>query len=116
MNEPLAYAIVGHLVGDFAAQNDWMALNKKKHWFPCFVHCVIWTWCVCYGAGWSHPFAVAWLFGTHFAIDRTNVVRNFMMASGQSGFATGPLSPWSIVVVDNVWHIMTILAVARRLS
>ena len=30
------------------------------------------------------------------------------MSLRQEGFATGPSSPWSIVVVDNVWHIVEI--------
>ncbi len=39
-------ALVGHLVGDYLVQNDWMALNKKKSMLPCLVHCAIWATCV----------------------------------------------------------------------
>lgn len=28
--DTLVLAIIGHLVGDYLLQNDWMALNKKK--------------------------------------------------------------------------------------
>lgn len=34
-------ALVGHLVGDYLLQNDYMALNKKKSSFHCMVHCSI---------------------------------------------------------------------------
>lgn len=33
--------------------------------------------------------------------------------SGQKAFATGPLSPWSIIVVDNVAHIATLAAIGK---
>lgn len=39
--------LVGHLVGDYLLQNDWMALNKKFKNFEgrlaCGVHCFLWT-------------------------------------------------------------------------
>ena len=31
--------ILGHLIGDYLIQNDWMALNKKDKWLPCVGHC-----------------------------------------------------------------------------
>jgi len=31
----LTLAIIGHLVGDYLLQNDWMALNKKKRSLNC---------------------------------------------------------------------------------
>ena len=34
-------AIIGHLVGDYLLQNDWMALNKKASSLHCAVHCCI---------------------------------------------------------------------------
>jgi hypothetical protein len=47
----LTEAIIGHLVGDFLLQNDWMAANKKKNSWVCLLHCLIWTaWVCCLGA------------------------------------------------------------------
>jgi len=112
-------AIVGHLVGDYLMQNDWMALNKKKPgpWgaLPCVVHCWLWTLCVLVFSGILFTMA-DWrvnsiLFLSHYIQDRTNAVRDWMGLIGQEQFATGPCSPWSIIVVDNVWHIVTIFAV-----
>jgi len=38
--------LLGHLVGDYLFQNDWMALNKKRRLMPCLVHCAFYTFCV----------------------------------------------------------------------
>lgn len=101
-------AIVGHLVGDYLIQNDWMANNKKTSSFVCAVHCLLWSLSVCVFAGWISGTAFALLFCTHFVQDRTTVIRQWMTLVGQDGFATGPCSPWSIIVVDNVWHLVAI--------
>ena len=103
-------ALVGHLAGDYLLQNDWMALNKKRSSWVCFVHCFIWSLAVCLFAWWP-----IWCFPillvTHFIQDRTNVILWYMQTVGQDKFATGPCSPWSIIVVDNVWHIVVIWCV-----
>lgn len=116
----LASAIVGHLVGDYLLQNDWLASNKKQPGrsgdLACNLHCAIWTACVCLFGGCRFPEAwwvVPVLFLAHFAQDRTNLVCWWMRQVGQEGFALGPYAPWSVVVVDNVWHIVVIYAVCR---
>lgn len=112
----LLLAIIGHLVGDYLLQNDWMALNKKNASLPCAVHCFLWSCAVCLFAGWN---CVAWLFlfVTHFIQDRTDIVFWWMtMISRQRQFATGPCAPWSIIVVDNVWHIVTLWLVWKFIA
>lgn len=108
-------ALVGHLVGDYLIQNDWMALNKKQSSIHCAVHCTLWTLAVCLFAGWFHWLPATVLFVTHFAQDRTKIINWYMAAMGQQKFASGPCAPWSIIVVDNVWHVVTIWAVDRWL-
>ncbi len=98
-------ALVGHLVGDYLLQNDWMALNKKKSTAVCAAHCAIWAtmvWLFAWWPWWTWPV----LFATHFAQDRTGVVAWYMRTAGQKQFATGACAPWSTIVVDNVWHIV----------
>lgn len=123
MNSILTCAIIGHLVGDYLLQNDWMALNKKKRSWPCLVHCLIWTLSVMYFAGWlgaadcgyaserywfSLP-AFTVLIVTHFIQDRTQIVKFWMInINRQQKFTEPPMTPWSLIVVDNVWHIVTI--------
>lgn len=109
MNQLLP-AIIGHLVGDFIFQNDWMAANKKRSSFACAVHCAAWTIAVCFLSRWTDPVVITWLFLTHFAIDRTMFVRNWMIFNNQEAFTKEPLAPWSIIVVDQVFHILTLFA------
>ena len=105
-------ALVGHLVGDYLLQNDWQALNKKKSTAICAIHCALWSTSVLLFAWWP---LWTWpvLFATHFAQDRTNVIAWWMDTAGQKGFRTGVLGPWSMVVVDNVWHIVTLWGISK---
>lgn len=90
MVDQLAAAIVGHCVGDFLLQTDWMAKNKKVPWpkredidpmdsppfaqwkydaavndgytgtFSCFIHAFVYSFCVMLFTGWLWHPAV-WL-------------------------------------------------------
>jgi len=114
MQETLTLAVVGHLVGDYLLQNDWMALNKKQRSFPCLVHCALWTTAVCVFTGWCSWQVISILFLTHFIQDRTQIIRFWMTRiNRQPKFVEPPMAPWSLIVVDNVWHIVTIWAVWR---
>lgn len=115
MGNLLAFFLVGHLVGDYILQNDYLANGKKKSSFICALHCALWTASVLgFGQVWN-VFTVGqigwltlWLFGTHFVIDRWGFITWWMnRVSGQAGFAKN-LAPWSIIVVDNVFHIVTL--------
>lgn len=114
--------IIGHLVGDYLLQTDWMAQNKKLPGETgrnaCLVHCVIWTVCVCRFAGWTSFGVALFLFGCHYAQDRTQVVKWWMTLrwKDQTGFMAAPLGPWSLIVVDNVWHVVQIWAAWRFLA
>jgi hypothetical protein len=112
--EPLFLAFLGHLVGDYIFQNDWMAAKKKEQTLPCFIHCVIWATCVVLFTGWGWPAFLA-LFALHFVQDRTYVIRNWMRLIGQEGFATGPYAPWSLVIIDNTFHLLQIFIVYKFL-
>jgi hypothetical protein len=114
MNNTLTLAIVGQLVGDYLLQTDWMAQNKKLRSWPCLVHCVIWTACVCIFAGWSWR-AGAFLFACHFAQDRTQIVK-WWMCLKSPGFTQPPFAPWSLIVVDNVWHFVQLWVAWRFIA
>jgi hypothetical protein len=103
----LPLAFIGHMVGDYILQNDWMAQNKKTSSWACAIHSFVWTSCVVVFTGWGWmPFLI--LFAFHFLQDRTGFIRFWMNFNGQSGFATGPLSPWSVVIIDNTFHLLQI--------
>lgn len=116
---PLLLAIIGHFVGDYLLQNDWMATQKKVEGkdgrSACLFHCFFWTLSVCLFADWGIvPFIILYAF--HFAQDRTHVVAWWMRFNGQAGFMEPPFAPWSLIVVDNVWHIVQIWFVWRFIA
>ncbi|MBC8105775.1 MAG: DUF3307 domain-containing protein [Anaerolineae bacterium] len=112
----LALAIVGHMVGDYLLQNDWLAEGKKRSSLICALHCAIWVLSVCVATSCWIPWVIAFLFITHFAQDRTGFVRWYMVAIGQDKFASPPMAPWSIIVVDNVFHLVALAVIARSLA
>ena len=151
--------LIGHLIGDYIVQNDWMASNKanphpgidqhsqrvwiscsgtplteedakaiqeSKAWHEafrkwhvghvaCLVHCILYTLAVWACSFWWMPWwGLAVCFAVHFPIDRWRLAGVWMRnVSGQYVFATGPLSPWSIIVVDNTFHLLTLFIIAR---
>lgn len=115
----LLLAIIGHLVGDYLLQTDWMALTKKQPGrvgdCACGIHSAIWTLSVCAFAGWWGWTVCIGLFYAHFWQDRTNVVKWWMTLpwKDQTKFTEPPMAPWSLIVVDNVWHIVSLYLVAR---
>lgn len=144
--------LLGHLVGDFIAQDDWQASNKANPWpgprpgrvrlpdgspvvpidladqlaawdfrtrrwwvgnLACTIHCVLYAVC-CYVfcITWMPWWAAVIVGLVHWPIDRFRLPRLFMeRVSNQRAFATGPLAPWSVVVVDQVWHLLTLYLV-----
>lgn len=103
-------AIIGNLVGDYILQNDWMASNKKNNSFICAIHCLVWTICVCVIGSWYNYYVFILLFLTHFTQDRTTIINWSMIKMGQTQFAGKPCAPWSSIIIDNIWHILTIMA------
>lgn len=124
MKDTLLLACIGHLVGDYLLQDDWMANNKKKSSSICAIHCTLWTLSVCLFSGWGWlPFLFLWI--THFIQDRTKIISWWMSLKWKDqtefmrcdelrcGDIYEPsikpgLGPWSVIVVDNVWHILAI--------
>ena len=110
----LVDALIGHLVGDYLLQEDWMAANKKKNWFPCFIHCCFYSLAVCLFAQWSAPWIFLTIFITHFAIDRTQFVKWWMTnVSHQTNFTQPPFAPWSLIVVDNTFHLLVLYFISK---
>lgn len=110
----LLLAIIGHLVGDYLLQNDWMALNKKARSWPCAIHCALWATAVCVFADWRAAWVWPVLFIAHFVQDRTTIIHFWMTrVNRQAKFTEPPMAPWSLIVVDNVWHIVSLYIVAR---
>lgn len=102
--------IYAHLIGDYIIQNDYMAQNKKKSDWHCSVHVITYMipFLLC-GFTWWQLLLIAI---QHYIIDRTKFVEWFMDIKGSHIFATNACSPWSIIVTDNILHILWIAFVA----
>lgn len=110
-----------HLFSDYWLQNDWMALNKKKHFWIALIHAFIYTL----------PFliitkslsALFVIFLTHAVIDGTNIVNrlnqiknwNFStffiwdevkIFDGYDANRPAFLRVWLIIIQDNVLHLI----------
>jgi hypothetical protein len=151
--------LLGHLVGDYVVQNDWMALNKTHTWpkqqswvyaartrsrdsygqpwslnvildvevyeeamrkfwlgnLACTIHCLFYTIAVAaFTFGWMPWWGYLACFFIHWPTDRFRLALEWMVqVSGQEKFATGPLAPWSVIIVDNIWHLLTLYVIAR---
>ena len=142
--------LIGHLVGDYILQNDWMAKNKSnpiatpfaqdifstlkyspieleqrskgkadeyRGHVACTIHCLLYTLAIFLFSYISlHWTAYLIIFLTHWFIDRFRLAKILMVnLLGQKEFATGLLSPWSIIVVDNTLHLMVLYSVGLYL-
>jgi len=74
--------LLGHLLGDYLLQNQWMALNKSKNswigWLAAFVHCIIYTFSICM---FMQNFDMIWIivvFLSHFPIDKFGLAEKYM--------------------------------------
>lgn len=119
--------MLGHLLGDYIVQNDYMAQGKtsrlsgpdQSSYRPhliCALHCIVYTIAVYVAV--CPVYSFPWWFyaatcAIHWPIDRYRLAVWWMTnVSGQSAFANGPCSPWSIIVVDNVFHLVTLYVLA----
>lgn len=92
------------------AESEWAEKVKKYQWagYYCTLHCSLYTMaffacCFWFLPWWAYPV----IFLTHWPVDRYRLAYKFMMLYGrQKEFATGMFSPWSVIVVDNTFHLI----------
>ena len=114
-----SWLLVGHLVGDWLLQNDWMAEGKQSglaSW-PLTVHCLTYTVTVCVavllGASVSGGLlvgAAAILFISHWLIDGGNLAQRWGRLTRQSNTSlvrTG---------VDQTMHVAVLAGIAAWLG
>lgn len=101
--------IIAHLIGDYLLQTDWMAKQKKITSWACIIHVLSYMvpFLFCGLPAWA-LFAIG---AQHFAQDRWGFVVWLMNKKGSADFAKPPMAPWSIIVTDNVLHVVFISAV-----
>ena len=119
---------LGHLVGDYLIQNNWMAQNKAKPFNGCLGDPAMWaitlhatTWIISVQIALSAVAVVAWgpdginavapaasaLGVIHWVQDRRWPIQWFMRVTGKD-----PSVVWLLIVVDNVWHLLQIAGAA----
>lgn len=70
---PIAFLLC-HFIGDFWLQSDWMALEKNKKSWNCFIHVIIYTACfMVLTLSWK---ALLFIGATHFILDRWHFLIN----------------------------------------
>jgi hypothetical protein len=100
-----------HLLGDYVFQNNWMAQNKVKSFWPAYIHALIYSipFLFLTGSGWMV------IFITHYYIDRYRLASywiklvNWNWESKNHGFDNNTpayLSTWVMIIVDNTFHIV----------
>ena len=98
--------IYAHLIGDYLLQNDWMANGKKKSWMIATIHVFA------YMIPFLFTDIIWWKLGLiamqHLLQDRTNFIIWLMKVKGSGLFAKSPCAPWSIIITDNIIHILWI--------
>lgn len=108
------WLLVGHLVGDWLLQNDWMVRLKQNGLWnrAIFVHCLIYTLVlvlVHLGAS-SPPIAlplfVSVVFFSHWIIDAAGLAPRWMRLFGQTDVS------FMRIAVDQVMHILVLAALA----
>jgi hypothetical protein len=115
-----ATMILAHLVGDYLLQNDSMASLKGKHTLMAAWHALVYTLAIA-AFSWTSVKSgdlVTWgvqlgvVFVTHLIIDRWGLAGKWMRSRwvGQRQFAD-KMGPWSVIIVDNTWHLLILLAV-----
>ena len=114
------WLLVGHLIGDFLFQTDNMAKHKPQDWRWLVGHAglymvTITVIIVAYGLSHTLPVwlpIIAWLFifVTHLILDQRSFTAHWMRLTGAS-----PEHPWLPIVVDQIFHLITLALVAQAL-
>lgn len=104
--------IFAHLIGDFLLQNDYLAENKKKNSLVCLLHVCFYIipFIIFCSFNWLQLLLIA---AEHYIQDRTNIVYQFMIITGRKNFASKPFTPWSIFLIDGIFHILFILLITK---
>lgn len=113
--------VVGHLVGDWLLQNDWMAKGKRQGLVTAagMAHFAIYTLAVLaalalfHGAALpldAYGLAAALVFVSHWLVDATDIVDGWMRLLRQTNL------PLVRLMVDQTFHILVLAAVPALLG
>lgn len=111
-----SWLVIGHLVGDWLLQNDWMAKGKRRGLVTAagMTHFAIYTLSILaalalfHGAALpprSYGLAAALVFATHWLVDATDIVDAWMRLCRQTKV------PLVRLMVDQTFHFLVLAAV-----
>ena len=102
---------MGHLIGDYVLQTDWMAVNKKKWnlegWIACLIHCLIWSLCITIAINKFSVSLFILIFFSHLIIDKTNIIK---FCLNKFKIMPNP-TLWKVIIVDNAIHLLILLLI-----
>lgn len=109
------WLVIGHLVGDWMLQNDWMARGKQRHLFTqaIFVHCAVYTatllatlWMATFNKDVQPPYFtfLAVIFLSHWLIDAGNLAGHWVRWWKQSRLL------FVRIMVDQTLHVLVLAA------
>jgi len=107
------WLLVGHLIGDWVFQNDWMARHKQNGFFnrAIFIHCAVYTavLCLVYFLPTASPrpfstflFFAASVYLSHWLIDAAGLAGRWMHFFRQTDV------PFMRIAVDQIMHIVVL--------
>jgi hypothetical protein len=120
-----------HVLGDYVLQSHWCATEKTKRSIAAAIHVVLYA--LPFLLLTRSPSALAFIAGTHFAIDRWRLARlvvwakNWLAPPGSNrrwsecqATGYGPdvppwLAVWLLIIVDNLMHVALNAAAIRWL-
>jgi hypothetical protein len=113
------WLLIGHLVGDWMLQNDWMARNKQRRWFSSaiLVHCMVYTLVLLITLWWAGksdpglpylPFATT-VFVSHWLIDAGRLAARWAALLRQTRVR------FVQVMVDQTMHLIVLAVLVELL-
>ncbi|REB10129.1 DUF3307 domain-containing protein [Sporosarcina sp. BI001-red] len=109
-----SYLIVGHLIGDYLLQTNWMASGKATKWAPLLTHCFVYTSVVSVAflisTGMISFWMVVIIFLSHIILDRRRFVAWWALAI--MGVKEGEPA-WLLIIADQVFHIIVLAIIAH---
>ena len=110
------WLLIGHLVGDWLLQSDWMAQEKRQGLVTKagMVHFTVYTAVLLFIIRWANinSQATYWLWGliifvSHWLIDATDVVDYWMQLFGQNNKSVVRL------MIDQTMHILVLVSLVH---
>ncbi len=107
------WLLLGHLIGDWMLQNDWMARYKRGRWWSleCIVHCVVYSVSVVLAAWWGGrgfvselqlAAAFSFLLFSHWLID------GFNLAGWWGRVVNQTQTDFVRIMVDQTMHLIVL--------